>query len=251
MTMIKDTKSNREYQLRTLDTARWAREQVKRQIGGTQGVQQTWSTSYDHKWSKQHNCNVLLSMPAQLHHNRAQRELFLSLLSTFRFSSFITTGHKEGYCPWPAFLSSASNILSRIPRPRNAMQQFVCLSTPHPEQHRESTNPTQHKMHNIAPAPFVQDYPLTTPPLFAPIPHTQLRPASCFHCLLSQFTERAVSWKTATLFFHESIMKEDEKRGKKAVSPPTKSCMREWGKHNLLHERFVMLTMIDHIGSFV
>jgi importin subunit beta-1 len=39
--MIKDTRSNREYQARTIDTARWAREQVKRQIGGIQGVQQT------------------------------------------------------------------------------------------------------------------------------------------------------------------------------------------------------------------
>ncbi|PSS21956.1 hypothetical protein M430DRAFT_57350 [Amorphotheca resinae ATCC 22711] len=39
--MIKDTRQNREYQARTIDTARWAREQVKRQIGGTQGVQQT------------------------------------------------------------------------------------------------------------------------------------------------------------------------------------------------------------------
>ncbi|KAH8811401.1 armadillo-type protein [Xylogone sp. PMI_703] len=41
MVMIKETKSNREYTTRTIDTARWAREQVKRQIGGTQGVQQT------------------------------------------------------------------------------------------------------------------------------------------------------------------------------------------------------------------
>lgn len=39
--MIKDTRQNREFQARTLDTARWAREQVKRQIGGTQGIQQT------------------------------------------------------------------------------------------------------------------------------------------------------------------------------------------------------------------
>lgn len=29
--MIKDTKSNRDFQARTIDTARWAREQVKRQ----------------------------------------------------------------------------------------------------------------------------------------------------------------------------------------------------------------------------
>lgn len=41
MAMIKETKSNRDYTTRTIDTARWAREQVKRQIGGTQGVQQT------------------------------------------------------------------------------------------------------------------------------------------------------------------------------------------------------------------
>jgi importin subunit beta-1 len=31
--MIKDTRQNREFQTRTIDTARWAREQVKRQIG--------------------------------------------------------------------------------------------------------------------------------------------------------------------------------------------------------------------------
>jgi len=39
--MIKDTRQNREFQARTIDTARWAREQVKRQIGGSQGFQQT------------------------------------------------------------------------------------------------------------------------------------------------------------------------------------------------------------------
>jgi importin subunit beta-1 len=39
--MIKETRQNRDFQSRTIDTARWAREQVKRQIGGTQGVQQT------------------------------------------------------------------------------------------------------------------------------------------------------------------------------------------------------------------
>jgi len=31
--MIKDTRSNREYASRTTETARWAREQVKRQVG--------------------------------------------------------------------------------------------------------------------------------------------------------------------------------------------------------------------------
>ncbi|KAJ4298508.1 karyopherin Kap95 [Collariella sp. IMI 366227] len=36
--MIKETRANREFQSRTTDTARWAREQVKRQIGGTQSV---------------------------------------------------------------------------------------------------------------------------------------------------------------------------------------------------------------------
>ncbi|KAK0390814.1 hypothetical protein NLU13_0317 [Sarocladium strictum] len=35
-TMIKETKTNREFSPRTIETARWAREQVKRQIGGTQ-----------------------------------------------------------------------------------------------------------------------------------------------------------------------------------------------------------------------
>lgn len=39
--MIKATRQNHEFQARTIDTARWAREQVKRQIGGTQGMQQT------------------------------------------------------------------------------------------------------------------------------------------------------------------------------------------------------------------
>ncbi|ETS84906.1 hypothetical protein PFICI_02931 [Pestalotiopsis fici W106-1] len=36
--MIKETKTNREFQPRTIDTARWAREQVKRQLGGQQAV---------------------------------------------------------------------------------------------------------------------------------------------------------------------------------------------------------------------
>ena len=38
--MIKETRSNIEFQPRTIETARWAREQVKRQIGGTQSVMQ-------------------------------------------------------------------------------------------------------------------------------------------------------------------------------------------------------------------
>ncbi|KAH6959126.1 hypothetical protein HG530_009615 [Fusarium avenaceum] len=36
--MIKETKTNREFQPRTIETARWAREQVKRQLGGSQAV---------------------------------------------------------------------------------------------------------------------------------------------------------------------------------------------------------------------
>ncbi|KAI0204261.1 armadillo-type protein [Astrocystis sublimbata] len=36
--MIKETRSNREFQARTIETARWAREQVKRQLGGTTAV---------------------------------------------------------------------------------------------------------------------------------------------------------------------------------------------------------------------
>jgi hypothetical protein len=36
--MIKETKTNRDFQARTIETARWAREQVKRQIGGAQNV---------------------------------------------------------------------------------------------------------------------------------------------------------------------------------------------------------------------
>ncbi|KAI3327271.1 armadillo-type protein [Xylariaceae sp. AK1471] len=39
-TMIKETKSNRDFQQRTIETARWAREQVKRQLGGTSTVMQ-------------------------------------------------------------------------------------------------------------------------------------------------------------------------------------------------------------------
>lgn len=38
--MIRETKTNSEFQGRTKDTARWAREQVKRQLGGQQGVMQ-------------------------------------------------------------------------------------------------------------------------------------------------------------------------------------------------------------------
>ncbi|KAI1427284.1 armadillo-type protein [Xylaria sp. FL1777] len=38
--MIKETKSNRDFQSRTIETARWAREQVKRQLGGTSLVMQ-------------------------------------------------------------------------------------------------------------------------------------------------------------------------------------------------------------------
>ncbi|OIW30918.1 ARM repeat-containing protein [Coniochaeta ligniaria NRRL 30616] len=42
MAMIKEIRSNKDLQQRTIDTARWAREQVKRQIGGsTQVMQQT------------------------------------------------------------------------------------------------------------------------------------------------------------------------------------------------------------------
>ncbi|KAI9753557.1 MAG: hypothetical protein M4579_005099 [Chaenotheca gracillima] len=37
--MIKETRSNRDFQARTIETARWAREQVKRQISGGQGLQ--------------------------------------------------------------------------------------------------------------------------------------------------------------------------------------------------------------------
>lgn len=39
--MIKDTRSNREFAPRTIETARWAREQVKRQVGGTANVMST------------------------------------------------------------------------------------------------------------------------------------------------------------------------------------------------------------------
>jgi importin subunit beta-1 len=36
--MIKETKTNREFSPRTIETARWAREQVKRQLGGSQNI---------------------------------------------------------------------------------------------------------------------------------------------------------------------------------------------------------------------
>ncbi|KAM7208929.1 putative importin subunit beta-1 [Naviculisporaceae sp. PSN 640] len=36
--LIKETRTNREFSARTIETARWAREQVKRQIGGSQNV---------------------------------------------------------------------------------------------------------------------------------------------------------------------------------------------------------------------
>lgn len=39
--MIKETRSNREYLPRTVETARWAREQVKRQVGGSVGAMTT------------------------------------------------------------------------------------------------------------------------------------------------------------------------------------------------------------------
>ncbi|KEZ39364.1 hypothetical protein SAPIO_CDS10062 [Scedosporium apiospermum] len=39
-TMIKQTKSNRDFQPRTIETARWARELVKRQLGGQAGTMQ-------------------------------------------------------------------------------------------------------------------------------------------------------------------------------------------------------------------
>jgi importin subunit beta-1 len=40
MGLIKETKSNRDFQPRTIETARWARELVKRQIGGQAGTMQ-------------------------------------------------------------------------------------------------------------------------------------------------------------------------------------------------------------------
>ena len=36
--LIKETKTNRDYSPRTIETARWAREQVKQQLGGNAGV---------------------------------------------------------------------------------------------------------------------------------------------------------------------------------------------------------------------
>lgn len=39
--MVRETRQNREFSSRTIDTAKWARELVKRQLGGGQGLQQT------------------------------------------------------------------------------------------------------------------------------------------------------------------------------------------------------------------
>lgn len=39
--MIKETRANRDFQPRTIETARWAREQVKRQVGGTANTMAT------------------------------------------------------------------------------------------------------------------------------------------------------------------------------------------------------------------
>lgn len=39
--MIKETRANRDFQPRTIETARWAREQVKRQVGGTANTMTT------------------------------------------------------------------------------------------------------------------------------------------------------------------------------------------------------------------
>jgi importin subunit beta-1 len=39
--MIKETRTNRDFQARTIETARWAREQVKRQVGGTANTMTT------------------------------------------------------------------------------------------------------------------------------------------------------------------------------------------------------------------
>jgi importin subunit beta-1 len=40
MGLIKETRGNRDFSPRTIETARWAREQVRRQTGGQQGVMQ-------------------------------------------------------------------------------------------------------------------------------------------------------------------------------------------------------------------
>lgn len=40
-TMARDTRANKEYSTRTIETARWAREQIKRQAGAGGGVQMT------------------------------------------------------------------------------------------------------------------------------------------------------------------------------------------------------------------
>lgn len=39
--MIREARTNREFSSRTIETAKWARELVKRQLGGGQGMQQT------------------------------------------------------------------------------------------------------------------------------------------------------------------------------------------------------------------
>lgn len=39
--LIKETRTNRDFTSRTVETARWAREQVKRQVGGSTNVMTT------------------------------------------------------------------------------------------------------------------------------------------------------------------------------------------------------------------
>lgn len=39
--MIREARTNRDFTSRTVETAKWARELVKRQLGGGQGMSQT------------------------------------------------------------------------------------------------------------------------------------------------------------------------------------------------------------------
>lgn len=46
MAMARETKANKDFSPRTIDTARWAREQIKRQIG-TSGITDMIHPGYD------------------------------------------------------------------------------------------------------------------------------------------------------------------------------------------------------------
>lgn len=63
--MAREIRANREFSSRTTDTARWAREQIKRQSGMFKygsldpPLQQFYSTTFTQKWSKSHEHDLV------------------------------------------------------------------------------------------------------------------------------------------------------------------------------------------------